>query len=151
MKKNRHIYKIAFTILIFLTILLLSIFLFIKYFFSSLRIYEKNWDINFPSSLTETYSADTSDNWFGEGYSYTIYKIKGNTDFFDNSNGFSSEKNTEIESSVRAILKELNVEQKNYLNFEHNYTWKSYQKNDDQLYIFCDLENNKVYFIEAIL
>lgn len=84
----------------------------------------------------------------GDGYEFTIYRIKG--DKFPILSDANSQKENFIESQVISILYELNTDRNQYPNFSHQYKWKVLTSYSNTLYIIYDSELSLVYIVQSM-
>lgn len=143
----KKVIKILAIVLLIVILLFLGAHIVGKHFFSGdTRIYESNWNIDIPSGLNEEYSKKDKQDFQGDGYRYTVFSVKKSNKFFKD--GFSSQKNTKLESDINQILVKLNVNNSNKPDFAQKYTWKLLKEYDNSLYIVYYAQEQKAYFIQ---
>lgn len=125
------------------------------------RYFTEQWDIELPA-ITNIVYENSETGWFGDGIRYRYYEIDSNNMEFI-SNGFSHEKDTDLEDTVKRNLKRLMSNNKitiseDYLpRWDINYYWLQKGKNfndeyetyDDNLIIIYDPTNYGLYICES--
>lgn len=115
-------------------------------YFSETRNYEAMWDIAIPEEAKNIYGAKSPADFHGDGAKYTMFRFDGSdTQFL---NDFSSDKNTDMEEAVGAVLEQLKVSQENRPDFTQDYVWKQLKSNGNRLFIVYISSAEKMYFIQ---
>ncbi|MVB09425.1 hypothetical protein CAFE_00810 [Caprobacter fermentans] len=146
-KSNRGI------ILVFLIILGVPLGFFLYgYFTSDTRMYQ-DWGFIVPSNFKKQYSVSETGGT-GDRETYEIYALngtdtQGDAPFLEK---MSSQKSTEMQEQMIAILKILDVDTQKYPNFSHDYQWKVLNKSYSQtkLYIVFDTKLSLIYLVQDI-
>lgn len=147
-KSNRGI------IIVFLIILGVPLGLFLYgYFTADTTMYQETWGLIIPSNFKKQYSVSEVGGT-GDRETYEIYALNGmktqeDVPFLEK---MSSQKSSENQEQMIAILKMLEVDTQKYPNFSHDYQWKVLNKSysHTELYILLDTKMSLIYFIQDI-
>lgn len=142
-------------------LILVAIIFFILGFYTACKLYItdatmlQDWNITLPGDLKKQFDISSPLGPHGEHSRYIIYKSENGNAPLDTTflQGTSSQKNTQMQNDVNAILKRLKIEAQKYPNFSHEYKWKiitKYDDDNDKLYEIFDTESSFAYFIEEI-
>lgn len=136
-------------IIILSTILFIAIGGYIAWnmYFTDARMLKEHWNIVLPDNIEKQYDI-SSFGALGDGSSYTIYKLSGDSLFQDK---MSSERNITMQDNVIDILKKLKVDKLHYPDFSHAYKWKVISMESDtrnKLYVICDTKMSLIYLIQ---
>jgi hypothetical protein len=91
------------------------------YYYTDARTYEANWNINLPRTVKEEYSNWSEPDFHGDGYAYTVFSYDDTDVNFTGQ--FEKGENTGMEKQVCDILQDLNVDEDEYPDFSHAYSW----------------------------
>lgn len=153
--KKKKILVVIIGIVILLVIALIPIW---KMMFSYSNVLEKNWGISIPfkSKYKEIYQKDSGASFHGDGIRYHIfsYEYEDYIDLMVAWDGTDND-NTIFHSScseaVSEWLKEIDVPEKYYPNYENcSFKYKS-QDDNSELIILWDSEQNKLYVVESFM
>lgn len=145
-KEKRNILIAVIIGLAILVVVPLGLYMTGNLYFSEVRNYEAMWDIAIPEEAESIYGAKSHADFHGDGAKYTMFHFDGNdTKFLSD---FSSDKNTDMEEAVGAVLEQLKVSQENRPDFTQDYVWKQLKSNGDRLFIIYISSAERMYFIQ---
>jgi len=153
--KKKKILVVIIGIVILLVIALIPVW---NMMFSYSNVLEKNWGISIPfkSKYKEIYKKDSGASFHGDGIRYHIfsYEYEDYIDLMFAWDGTDND-NTIFHSSyseaVSEWLKEIDVPEKYYPNYENcSFKYKS-QDDNSELIILWDSEQNKLYIVESFM
>lgn len=135
------------TILAFITILA-GMCVVWREVFSSTRIYEQIWNIDFPSNMKEVASAKTDNSFHGDGIRYAVFDVPEVGEFTED---FRREKNSQIEEMFVEYLKAMNKQLSIQPDWENEYVWKYMQQYDDSLYLVFDQKEQRLFILQITM
>ena len=146
--RNKKTMKVVFMtigiLILALALVILGRFIWCKVSYTPQRIYELNWNMQFPEGSKEEYNLTADQDLRGEGIQYTIFSV-AKTNINDFVKDWDKEKNEEFETDLRTKLEQLNVPAEEMPHFEHSYAWKAVTQYDDELLMMYDFEDNLLY------
>lgn len=116
-----------------------------------------NWGFHMPikSRCIEVYENDTGDSFHGDGKRYHVFSYKSEDDVKEMFTWSSVEKKTIYHScyseAVDEWLDEINVPDEQYPNFSQCLWWYDKQKDNSEIIVMWDGQENKVYIAESFL
>ena len=108
-----------------------------------------NWNLNLPRNYGEIYYKDSGPSFNGDGERYSIFKYEN----LEEVNYLIDwqDKNNSIEINMISILRKLEVPEEYYPNYNSNFKYYYYMKEDNsKIYMILDINLNKIYIVEDI-
>lgn len=108
-----------------------------------------NWNLNLPRNYEEIYYKDSGPSFNGDGEGYSIFKYEN----LEEVNYLIDwqDKNNSIEINMISILRKLEVPEEYYPNYNSNFKYYYYMKEDNsKIYMILDINLNKIYIVEDI-
>lgn len=108
-----------------------------------------NWNLNLPRNYEEIYYKDSGPSFNGDGERYSIFKYEN----LEEVNYLIDwqDKNNSIEINMISILRKLEVPEEYYPNYNSNFKYYYYMKEDNStIYMILDINLNKIYIVEDI-
>lgn len=108
-----------------------------------------NWNLNLPRNYEEIYYKDSGPSFNGDGERYSIFKYEN----LEEVNYLIDwqDKNNSIEINMISILRKLEVPEEYYPNYNSNFKYYYYMKEDNsKIYMILDINLNKFYIVEDI-
>ena len=108
-----------------------------------------NWNLNLPRNYEEIYYKDSGPSFNGDGERYSIFKYEN----LEEVNYLIDwqDKNNSIEINMISILRKLEVPEEYYSNYNSNFKYYYYMKEDNsKIYMILDINLNKIYIVEDI-
>lgn len=108
-----------------------------------------NWNLNLPRNYEEIYYKDSGPSFNGDGERYSIFKYEN----LEEVNYLIDwqDKNNSIEINMISILRKLEVPEEYYPNYNSNFKYYYYMKEDNsKIYMILDINLNKIYIVEDI-
>ena len=138
-------------------IVLVGLYISGRMYFNTRRIFKENWGIELPKGMKEVFQAKTDMGFHGDVTRYTVFSVEETNTFFDE---FNNTKNLNIEESFCKYLNGegilyssdiLEIPSQQLPNWEHSYTWKYIEKDNDCMYMIFDKETKQLFILEVIM
>ena len=143
---------IAITLAV-VVITIISVVIFLNYYNSEIRKFQRNWDVTLPKNTEVVYN-NADIGWFGEGVIYVVFKFEDEPSdlltIFSSTIGDFKEGNSDFENRVDSAIDPLDVPSNRKVSWESDYYWKIKEKDSSTLYLIYLPETYELIAIEII-